>query len=34
MLNNDKNLFDIVVLFALLANGKREIRHFLANIDH
>ncbi len=33
MLNNDKNLFDIVLLFALPASGKSEIRHFLANIE-
>lgn len=32
MLNNSKDLFDVVLLFALPASGKSEVRHLLANV--
>ena len=33
MLNNSKDLFDVVLLFALPASGKSEVRHLLANVE-
>ena len=27
------NVFDVVLLFALPASGKSEVRHLLANVD-